>query len=427
MYTLGYAILYFLANITIILPYEMVLQNYTNSESGTYFLMLLIVYGVRSVAVWVLPDQIVTVTGPFMNLRSSVAAACIGFMLMPFIESNTKALGVLVAILLGYSSATIWPLFLTYKSEELFRPIKPANLLIDLLAIVIALVILQVVFPMDVSSVLLGLLYFATLFIVPKTDGNNLVADGKAIALVLAVVLLDFIARVGLASPMLNASQTVFEEKLVIGMLLTLSVVVSFLAVLEFGRLRHSELFFATVLRGLVMAYVMLFMPLILTSMIGSENATFITYGLYIVGFEAGGIMKNKLAHKKRLFILGAGFIIGFFPNPVIKLLASLLLATFVGSINHDLNQFHIQNGRRLSFEGITHKYKVSNLGNQFFYIIFIASTCGLAFFGTEYPVKFFQGALSEQTAQLFSIVMNAVTGVVSSWLLFKATKKKLE
>lgn len=423
MYTFGYAVLYFLANITIILPYEMVLQNYTNSESGTYFLMLLVLYGVRSVAVWVLPDQIVT--GPFMNLRSSVAAACIGFMLMPFVEVDTKVLAILVAILLGYSSATIWPLFLTYKSEKLFRPIKPANLLIDLLVIVTALVILQVAFPMSVSSALLGLLYFATLFVVPKTDGNNRAADGKAIGLVLVVVLLDFIARVNLASPMLNASQTVFEEKLVIGMLITLAVVVSFLAVLEFDRLKHSELFFATVLRGLVMAYVMLFMPLILASMIGTENATFITYGLYIIGFEVGGIMQNKLAHKKRLFILVAGFMVGFFPNPVLKLLSSLLLATFVGSINHDLNQFHLQNGRRLSFEGITHKYKISNLAKQFFYIIFIASTCCLTIWGTEYPIKFFKGTLSEQTVQLFSIAMNAVTALVASLLLAKATKTK--
>lgn len=425
MYTFIYAILYFLANITIILPYEMVLQNYTNSESGTYFLMLLFVYGVRSVAVWLLPDQIVT--GPFMNLRSSVATACIGFMFMPFIKSDTKVLAILVAVLLGYSSATIWPLFLTYKSEKLFRPVKPATLLIDLLVIIVTLVILQIAFPMDVSSMLLGLLYFATLFVVPKTAVNNLATDGKAIGLVLAVVLLDFIARVSLASPMLNNSQAIFEEKLVIGMLLTLSIVVSFLAVLEFGRLKHSELFFATVLRGLIMAYILLFMPLILASLIGLENATFITYGLYIFGFEFGGIMQTKLAHKKRQLIFGAGFVIGFFPNPVMKLLAILLLATFVGSINQDLNRFHIQNGRRLSFKGITHKYKISNLGNQLFYIMFIAGTCALTFWENDYPIKFFQGTLSDQSAQFFSIAMNVVTGIVASWLLFKATKKKLE
>ncbi|WP_135519392.1 hypothetical protein [Weissella confusa] len=265
-------------------------------------------------AVWLLPDQIAT--GPFMNLRSSVSTACIGFMFMPFIKSDTKVLAILVAVLLGYSSATIWPLFLTYKSEKLFRPVKPATLLIDLLVIIVTLVILQIAFPMDVSSILLGLLYFAALFVVPKTAVNNLATDGKAIGLVLAVVLLDFIARVSLASPMLNNSQAVFEEKLVIGMLLTLSIVVSFLAVLEFGRLKHSELFFATVLRGLIMAYILLFMPLILASLIGSENATFVTYGLYIFGFEFGGIMQTKLTHKKRQFILGAGFVIGFSRTP---------------------------------------------------------------------------------------------------------------
>ena len=174
------------------------------------------------------------------------------------------------------------------------------------------------------------------------------------------------------------------------------------------------------------MAYILLYAPFFISNYFLHNISTLLVYVLYIFGFEVGPLF-NKILSKNILktyklssVLLIFSSILIWIPNIYIYLLVTLLLSIYLGIVNMLLNNTHIKVGMTNGYQGIFQKYKLSNLGNQLFYFIFILLITLSLKFNHANIYNFFSGTLDSSKLLIVFLITNVILVLPTIMIVIK-------
>jgi len=375
------ATLNFLANIGIVLPYVLILFKYQQTHSVTYLLAMVVFYVARAASIF---------STKRLNLKASTyLLLCLWLgVIGSVIFSVTQNLGWLVvgALCLGYTSANIWPYFLTIK----LHLTTSTDFKLKRLYWVIFLG-LGVLFGLDFKfdwhyRLAFGLL--AVLFLLALPAGRLLKqfalafyehhtptahAPLKAWRVILFIVLFG---ALGLLTLLRKTSVTLALPAVLVVVGLAIIILTIELAA-DWRAMPANKL--RIVNRGFLVSLVLLFNSFFAYFIFG-KLGMYLAFAMYLLGFESGRPLYLALSHKVEAvakrnaqigLIIGHLFILT--TVPALYLIGLLLIALYVGFENPAINTSVYTDDANDPDLAIINKYRFSTYGGLL---------CQLLFFG---------------------------------------------
>lgn len=410
----SYSTLSFLANTSVVLPFFVVLREYNINKSFTFLITLIFIYALRATSVWLLPNSIGNIPG--LNLKSIVLAGAFGFLLLPL--SSTSFFSIVSGVLLGYMSANIWPYFLAYRTENIFEHQSPARYsALAFLFLAILIPFIQIALPFPMAAIVISIIYLFSYFSIPPTKKIKKEMAPTNIFFysfsLLIIVIINLIVRGLMEYPFITKQQLLLNSKWDLYSIITLFSILTILIAVQYFQLKNNKLFVTTLFRGYLMAYILLYSPFFMGNFLGPNAALIWVYFLYILGFELGPILERKWTKKynfnlKRLLLV-TGAVFQIIPSIHSYMISILLLSLYLGTINVQLNIIHHSYGNKKNTEGIFIKYKLSNLGNQLFYLVFIFTSFLLSNIYSADLQNFFDGTLKPKPLIFIKLIATAL------------------
>lgn len=361
----------FLANIGLMLPYILMLLKYQETQSETYLIALVAFYISRAASIFYTKR---------LNLRSStylIVSLVLGA-LGSFIFALTDVVGWLAvgSLLWGYSAATIWPYFLTLKlhlSQSSEFKMKRLYWLIFLGLGIMLAIDLAAGWSYTLTFSVLALLYLGALpggilldnftndFYQNRPTHPHGLQQGWRWALSLigfaAIALLTTLRKAALNLPN--------------GLVLAIIGVALVILAIELYGDRHVLPNYKIRLlnRGFLMSLVLLFSGFFAYFYFGHAGM-YVVFALYLVGFETGYPLFNKLGRgsTKRALRLSqvsllAGHVLLLIPWRWSYVVGILLITLYVGYDNPTINAT-LYGAPEIDHDmAIVHKYRFSTYG----------------------------------------------------------------
>ncbi|WP_318766196.1 hypothetical protein [Lactiplantibacillus carotarum] len=373
------ATLNFLANIGIALPYVLILFKYQQTHSINYLVAIIVYYVARAASVfWT----------KHLDLKaSSYLLIClwlgvIGSLLFS-LTSNLAAV-IVGALCLGYTSANIWPYYLTIKfhlTESTDFKLKQMYWLIFLA--------LGILFGIDFALGLgyrLAFILLALLFIIAIPAGRLLnrfslafyneheAGQHHPVKLWRVLVFIVFFAAIGLLTLLRKVNLTI-ALPYVLGVVLLAIILLNIELAADWKAMPANKI--RIVNRGFLLSFVLLFNSFFGYFMFG-KSGMYIVFALYIVGFEGGRPLFLALTHQDKVkatsLARGAlilGHLLALTTLPVLYGIGLLLIALYIGFENPAINDSVYAAEQDDPDLAIIHKYRFSTYGGLLCQLIF--------------------------------------------------------
>lgn len=365
------ATLNFLANIGIALPYVLILFKYQQTHSINYLVAIIVYYVTRAASVfWT----------KHLDLKaSSYLLICLwlgvfGSLIFSFTSSLAGV--IIAAICLGYTSANIWPYYLTIKlhlSTTTDFKLKQFYWLIFLgLA-----VLFGIDFWLDLQY-RLAFILLALLFVIAIPAGRLLnqfslafyndhaPAQHQPVKPWRIVVFIVFFAAIGLLT-LLRKINLSIALPYVLGIVVLAIILLNLELAADWKAMPANKL--RIVNRGFLLSFVLLFNSFFGYFMFG-KNGMYIVFGLYLLGFEGGRPLYLLLTHQNQTkatqlarYGLIIGHLLAFTTLPVLYGIGLLLIALFIGYENPAINDSVYAAEKDDPDLAIIHKYRFSTYG----------------------------------------------------------------
>lgn len=375
------ATLNFLANIGVVLPYVLILFKYQQTRSSHYLVAIIVLYVARAASIFWTKHLNLTASN---YLLVCLWLGAIGSIILS-LTSNLVML-VIAAIALGYTSANLWPYYLTIKlhlTEATDFKLKKLYWLIFLgLALLFGL---DFLFDLQYH---LAFILLAALFLIAIPAGQLLSKFSLAfydqhersttqpVKVWRVALFIIFFAVLGLLTLLRKVNLNI-----ALPAVLALIVLDILLLNLEFWADWHAmnSNKLRVVNRGFLLSLVLLFNSFFGYFIFGAAGM-YIVFGLYLLGFETGAPLSTLIANHTRfsaMTISRVGLVIGhlliLIPIPVIYGLGLLLVALYLGFENPGINDSVYHGEGEDPDLAIIHKYRFSMYGGLL---------CQLCFFG---------------------------------------------
>ncbi|MFB9770460.1 hypothetical protein [Lactiplantibacillus modestisalitolerans] len=375
------ATLNFLANVGVVLPYVLLLFKYQQTQQTNYLVAIVVFYVARAASVfWT----------KHLNLRASrylllcLWLGVLGSLLFSF--TSVLPVVIIAAICLGYTSANIWPYYLTIKlhlSNSTDFKLKQFYWLIFLG--------LGLLFGIDFWLDLqyrLTFIILAVLFITALPAGKLL--DQFALAFYAEhqpakrqpvkawriLVFILFFTALGLLTLLRKVSIDI-ALPYVLGIivvaigLLTLEIMADWHAI-TLNKLRLVN-------RGFLLSLILLVNSFLAYFVYGNKGM-YLVFALYLLGFEGGRPLLQRLAHhhddqatRLAQIVLLVGHVLILTIQPILYGLGLFLIACYIGFENPAINDSVYAAEKDDPDLAIIHKYRFSMYGGLL---------CQLCFFG---------------------------------------------
>ncbi|RRK10837.1 hypothetical protein D1831_05245 [Lactiplantibacillus garii] len=375
------ATLNFLANIGIALPYVLILFKYQQTHSINYLVAIIVFYVARAASVfWT----------KHLDLKaSSYLLICLwlGVIGSLIFSLTSNLVGVIIAALcLGYTSANIWPYYLTIKlhlSESTDFKLKQMYWLIFLG--------LAVLFGLDFWLDLkyrLAFVLLALLFIIAIPAGKLLnqfslafyneheAGQHHPVRLWRVLVFIVFFAAIGLLTLLRKVNLTI-ALPYVLGVVLLAIVLLNVELAADWKFMPANKVRILN--RGFLLSFVLLFNSFFGYFMFG-KSGMYLVFGLYLLGFEGGRPLYLALTHQAKpqaAKLASSGLILGHLlaltAIPALYAVGLLLIALYIGFENPAINDSVYAAEKNDPDLAIIHKYRFSTYGGLL---------CQLCFFG---------------------------------------------
>ncbi|WP_243133492.1 hypothetical protein [Weissella koreensis] len=369
----SYSFLNFIANVCVFLPYFITLMAYANNHNPLLLVTLAFIYATRSVSIMLFN----IFSNKWNNILISIAAGILGALSMAMIPLNIYS-SLLAGILLVYHSATLWPTFFAGKVDlDYTSKINQKYIWSIFILLIVMLVAILLAHPYSESYYQINFLGYGILSMLclpsaykmtkdlAKQDVQK-ISDNNPI-LFLALVFIIFTIR-GVLFLLSKGLSKNYGLDLLISIILIILIVYVISVSKKFSR---NIVFNLTILRGMLMVYVLFFATFYSMNWFGSK-APIIMYILYLIGFESGSIVVKKVNVKPDLLLYFGALMISI-PNQYSYLLGILLWTLYLGYLNVYLNKNHVKGEFFNGGSGIIRKYQISSYGSQIGYsIIFI-------------------------------------------------------
>ncbi len=374
------ATLNFLANIGIVLPYVLILFKYQQTHSVNYLVAIIVFYVARAASVF---------GTKHLGLKASnylLICLWLGIFgsLLFSITSNLIAV-IIGALCLGYTSANIWPYYLTIKlhlSQSTDFKLKQMYWLIFLG--------LGLLFGLDFWLDLqyrLAFVLLALLFVIAIPAGHLLNqfslafydehAAGQAhpVKIWRVVVFIAFFAVIALLTLLRKISLTI-ALPYVLGIIVIAIILLNIELAADWKFMPANKVRILN--RGFLLSFVLLFNSFFGYFMFGAKGM-YLVFALYLLGFEGGRPLYLAIAPNKQRAtqLANGGLILGHLlaltTIPAIYAMGLLLIAMAIGFENPAINDSVYAAEKNDPDLAIIHKYRFSTYGGLL---------CQLCFFG---------------------------------------------
>lgn len=388
-----------LANAGVAIPYFFCLTLYNqNKNVFTYALPFLMLYTFR--ALGMLLTTFITLPASTMLSMSSlfgvIGSLCI-------LGAANPAMGVIGGILLGLASSWIWPYYLTVRSrgkldkEFKFNKMHLLSVVLTLIILVIVQLIATKTKFLNLSFVLLAVLFFAAMFgglqvthrltfyqgmeKKPRFKINSLFS----LIVLASLVMLIFIIRY----TRLKAVSNSFD------LIISLVSIILFIFLAYYQIDIHKKIFplsLVAVNRGVIMNYVMLYAIFDSTIRFGF-NSLMLIYTIYLVGFQLGPLI-NKKYKSLRYPLLLLGLVLALFNYTYF--IGLFLCSLFVGADNRILND-NLYNSSNIDSErAFLIKYQLSSVGNVSQQLVYMTTIYFISYFMKINALGFFNNQITD-------------------------------
>ncbi len=375
------ATLNFLANVGIILPYVLILFKYQATHSVNYLVAIIVFYVARAASVFWTKHLDLKASGYLLvclwlgafgslifGLTSNLLAICIG------------------ALFLGYTSANIWPYYLTIKlhltDNTDFKLKQMYWLIFGVLGVLFALDF-ALNLGYQLAFILLALLFLAALpagrllnqFSLAFYDAHH-PDKPQPFKLWRVLVFAVFFVAIGLLT-LLRKADLQIALPYVLGVVILAIILLNIELAADWRAMPANKL--RIVNRGFLLSFVLLFNSFFGYFVFG-KLGMYIVFAIYLIGFEGGHPLYLLISHKdtKRAALIARyGLIIGHLliltAQPVFYIIGLLLIALYVGFENPAINDSVYADETSDPDMAIVHKYRFSTYGGLL---------CQLCFFG---------------------------------------------
>ena len=363
------------------LPYVLILFKYQQTHSVNYLVGMIVFYVARAASVF---------TTKRLNLKSSVyLLMCLWLGIVGSViygvTSNLIWL-IIGGLCLGYTSANIWPYFLTIKLHlTTSTDFKLKRLYWLIFGVLGLLFVVDFIFDLKYR---LAFILLAVLFILALPAGRLLNqfslafydehAQAKRHPLKvwrIAIFIIFFIAM-GLLTLLRKISLTI-ALPYVLGIVVLAIILLNIELAADWKAMPANKL--RIVNRGFLISIVLLFNSFFAYFILG-KSGMYIVFGLYLLGFEGGRPLYMAIAHKAEPVAKNyarAGLIVGHLlaltTVPALYAIGLLLIALYVGFENPAINMSVYTDDENDPDLAIINKYRFSTYGGLL---------CQLCFFG---------------------------------------------
>lgn len=365
------ATLNFLANIGIVLPYVLILFKYQSSHSVTYLIAIIVFYIARAASIF---------STKRLGLKSSTyLLLCLWLgVIGSLIYSVTTSLPWLVfgGLCLGYTSANIWPYYLTIKLHlTTSTDFKLKRLYWLIFAGLGLLFVADFSFDLhyQLAFVILGLLFLAAIPAGRLLNGfsmafyeDHTITERRPIK---PWRVLGFIVLFGLMGglTLLRKISLSIALPVVLGGVVLAIVLLNLELAADWHAMPANKL--RIVNRGFLVSLVLLFNSFFGVFILG-KNGMYIIFAIYLLGFEGGSPLYHALGRQngsrsKQLAQGGLilGHLLAFTTIPALYLIGLLLIALYVGFENPAINDSVYTADEADPDLAIINKYRFSTYG----------------------------------------------------------------
>lgn len=416
----------FLANVGLVLPYVLILSVYHESTQHNFLIALVIFYIARAGSIFYTKRFNLT-SGTYLGM--SIFFGAFGSLVYA-LTTNIYWLSI-ASILWGYSAAIIWPYFLTVKLHihSVFKLKRVHWLIFGILGLLFGLDILADL-NYKFSFIFLSLLYLIAL---PSCLWlHNFMTDFQSQKATLSHfgrvwrtgLFIIFFGILGVLTALRKASFSV-STAFLLGLVGVAFIIL--LIELYADRKAVTTYKFELLNRGFLTSFVLLFNGF-LAQFIFGHMGMYIVFGLYLIGFELGNPVLNRLSQKLKpsalqlaQICLIAGHVLILIPTKVTYALGLLMITFYVGYDNPILNQ-SLFTSETDSDRAIVHKYRFSTYGGLFCQVLFFGLLIGLSSV-KQVPLLEFFTATTPTHSQLYFFGLNWPIALVSLILSLKNIK----
>lgn len=365
------ATLNFLANIGIVLPYVLILFKYQASHSVTYLIAIIVFYVARAASIF---------STKRLGLKSSTyLVACLWLgVIGSLIYSVTTSLPWLIVggICLGYTSANIWPYYLTIKLHlTATTDFKLKRLYWLIFAGLGLLFVADFSFDLHyrLAFVILALLFLAAVpagqllntFSMAFYDTHT-VTERRPIKPWRVLGFIVFFGSMGLLT-LLRKINLSIALPYVLGIVVLAIILLNLELAADWRAMPANKL--RLVNRGFLVSFVLLFNSFFGYFILG-KNGMYLIFAIYLLGFEGGSPLFRALgrhnAHRSKQ-LAQAGLILGHLlaltTLPALYLMGLLLIALYVGYENPAINTSVYTANETDPDLAIINKYRFSTYG----------------------------------------------------------------
>ncbi|BDZ30908.1 hypothetical protein MH1LPH_13740 [Lactiplantibacillus brownii] len=349
----------------------LILFKYQQTHSTTYLIAIIVFYVARAASIF---------STKRLNLKASTyLLLCLWLgVIGSAIYSVTTSLPWLIfgALCLGYTSATIWPYYLTLKLHLTTNTDFKLKRLYWLIFAVLGLLFVAD-FSFDLhyrlAFVILGGLFLAALpaghllnsFSLAFYDSQNTVAR-QPIKPWRVLVFVAFFALMGLLT-LLRKINLAIALPYVLGLVLIAIILLNLELAADWQAMPANKL--RLVNRGFLVSFVLLFNSFFGYFILG-KNGMYFIFAIYLIGFEGGRPLYLALGHqleaRSKQFAqwgLILGHLLALTTSPVLYLPGLLLIALYVGFENPALNMSVYHADKADPDLAIINKYRFSTYG----------------------------------------------------------------
>lgn len=427
--TTSFSFLNFLANICIILPYFIILDAYNSSHNPLLLATLTVIYASRSMSVIVLNTSF----NRLNNIFIGTVTGLIGASMLVFLQLNGTVV-IIAGILLGYHSSTLWPLFLAGETDlEGQYTVNKRHMWLIFLILTVTLIAALTIFVPKYSYQLNFIIYIVICLIaLPAAIKMTKVVATKVhhepqVKLpirshwLLILIFIVFTSRLVLFI-LSKSNSTNYLPDFIFTILL---ILLSLQLIMVNRKYDNKRIFNLTVLRGILMTYILFFSPFYTFAWFGTR-ASLIVYALYLLGFELGATLVKKFSLKP-IHLLYSGLILIAIPFNVIYPLGILSLTLYLGNLNVFLNQHHIQGSTFSMGGGIIRKYHLSSFGSQISYASIFLVLIIYASFNQINLYTFFSNKYSSLTLPSYLINLTLIVTMLVIVIIGAKRIKKIK
>lgn len=412
-------ILNLLANISIILPFAIYFEIYSQNGKGYYYLIpLLLIYCLRGSGVFLGP--ILKKTNQQL-LILSIVFEILGYIISCFYITSPMFL-VLGGIFLGIASSWGWPYFLSIRELPYFK-IKKNDWIKSGLLLVIILLTFWISYNTKIYCfifILLSFLYLSVLIPLSHTlnTNKNLISVTVSTSTKLFTQLFLFLLLLSLLFIERYARAIYIESSVIVALLLVSIIIFLVLKHLYKEKINTPYMIPASV-RGFIMSFVLFYTPFYSLSYLGQKQI-FLIYCLYLLGFEIGSIF-FKIIGSYLYYICIFGLLLTL--NSFSFLIGIFICSVFLGLQNNRINTIYGKIYMQDSNIFIK-KYQFSSIGSFFFQFTYMLMIGFLSIYNNQEILNFFVPANGTKSLRTQENIVHFILIGISLICILKARKE---